>query len=144
MGDVFSREVRSRIMAAITGKNTKPEVAVRSWLHSLGYRFRIHQTDLPGKPDIVLRRYRSIILVNGCFWHRHPRCKRATTPKSHDLYWKRKFKRNVQRDAEVRSRLKALGWKVFVVWECELQNRDRLVARLNKLLQVRVKLGKRL
>lgn len=112
-------------MSRIRSSNTSPEVALRRALHALGFRFRLHRKDLPGKPDIVLPRYRTAIFVHGCFWHRHDSCKIATTPKSNTEFWQAKFDRNVVRDAKSRESLEAQGWKVLVVWECELGSERR-------------------
>lgn len=106
-------------MSRIRGKNTEPERIVRSALHRAGFRFRLHVKDLPGKPDIVLPKYRTVIFVHGCFWHRHPGCRYAYTPKTRVSFWKRKFAENVRNDRLARRRLARLGWKVLVVWECQ-------------------------
>ena len=113
-------------MSRIRSKNTVPEVKVRSILHSLGYRFRLHRKDLPGKPDIVLPKYKTVIFVHGCFWHQHKNCKRGNLPKSNKVYWLPKLKRNVGKFKENRHKLAKLGWKVIVVWECELRNMEKL------------------
>ena len=113
---------RSANMARIKSKDTKPELAVRKALHKLGYRFRLHRRDLPGKPDVVLPRYRTVLLVHGCFWHRHPGCRFAYMPKSRVDFWRAKFDRNVARDNEVQAALRDLGWTVRVVWECETED----------------------
>lgn len=118
-------------MGRIRGRNTGPERAVRSLLHRLGYRFRLHDAKLPGKPDIVLPRYRAVVLVHGCFWHRHPGCSRASSPTTHVGFWTRKFARTVERDGEQEARLSALGWRVIVVWECELDDPEHLADRLD-------------
>ena len=123
-------EVRSRNMAAIKSKNTKPEIKVRQLLHSMGYRFRLHMKDLPGNPDIVLKKYKTVIYVNGCFWHRHPNCKYASTPKTRTSFWSQKFQSNVERDNKNYIKIKNLGWKYIVVWECELKNKSDLVEKL--------------
>ena len=107
-------------MSRIRSSNTSPEVALRRALHALGFRFRLHRKGLPGKPDIVLPRYRTVIFVHGCFWHRHCGCKIATTPKSNTEFWVEKFDRNVARDTRSRELLEAQGWRVMIVWECEL------------------------
>ena len=107
-------------MSRIRSTNTKPEVALRRALHRLGFRFRLHGSHLPGKPDIVLTKYRTVIFVHGCFWHRHEGCKIATTPKSNTEFWIEKFSRNVIRDAATLDHLEALGWRVIVAWECGL------------------------
>ena len=117
-------------MSRIRGRDTKPELLVRSLLHRLGYRFRLHRRDLPGTPDIVLPKYQTVIFVHGCFWHRHPGCHYAYTPKSRVHFWKKKFAANVHRDAKTRRALEQAGWQVLVVWECELRNMDALAGRL--------------
>lgn len=121
-------------MGKIRGKNTKPELLTRSMLHRAGYRFSLHRKDLPGKPDIVLRKYKTVIFVHGCFWHRHKNCKIASTPKSNTEFWEAKFERNVSNDRKHKRTLKKLGWKVIVVWECELKNPGKVMARLRKEL----------
>ena len=112
-------DTRRRNMAAIRGKDTKPELVVRRLLHSLGYRYRLHGRDLPGKPDIVLAARRKIVEIRGCFWHRHPGCPLAAVPVTRADFWQKKFSRNVARDAENLAALERLGWDVLVVWECE-------------------------
>lgn len=106
-------------MAAIKGKNTKPELLVRSWLHRNGFRFRLHRKDLPGKPDIVLPKYRTVIFVNGCFWHSHG-CKNSAVPMARRQFWIEKLDRNTKRDAQHRESLRELGWLSVVIWECTL------------------------
>lgn len=128
--DKVSPEKRSWTMAQVKGRNTGPEKVVRSLLHRMGYRFRLQRADLPGKPDIVLPKYRMVIFVHGCFWHRHADCKRATTPATNIAYWDRKFERNVTRDAQNKTALKNGDWNVLVVWECELKDLATLQARL--------------
>lgn len=128
--DKVSPEKRSWTMAQVKGRNTGPEKVVRSLLHRMGYRFRLQRADLPGKPDIVLPKYRTAIFVHGCFWHRHIGCKRATVPATNIGYWNRKFERNVARDAQNKIALENGGWRVLVVWECELKNLAALQARL--------------
>jgi len=107
-------------MSRIRSANTSPEVALRRALHALGLRFRLHRKDLPGKPDIVLPRYKAVVFVHGCFWHRHAGCKVASTPKSNVEFWVEKFDRNVARDERSKEALEGQGWRVIVVWECEL------------------------
>lgn len=121
---------RSFLMSKVRGKNTKPEELVRSLLHRLGFRFRLHRKDLPGTQDIVLPKHRVVIFVHGCFWHRHHGCKKATTPQTNKDFWEKKLARNVERDMEVSARLMQNGWRVLVVWECELKNPIDLSARL--------------
>ena len=134
MVDKISKKHRSWNMARIRSKDTSPERKVRSILHSHGYRFRLRPRMLPGKPDIILKKYKSVIFVHGCFWHRHPACKYAYTPKSRIEFWEKKFCENVKRDKHVSRVLKKLGWNVIVVWECELSNPDALTAKLKKHL----------
>jgi DNA mismatch endonuclease (patch repair protein) len=122
-------------MAQVKDRNTCPEKTVRSLLHSMGYRFRLQRTDLPGKPDIVLPKFKTAICVHGCFWHRHPECKRATTPASNTEYWNTKFARTVARDARNQGFLEAGGWRILVVWECELKNLAALRARIYNILE---------
>jgi DNA mismatch endonuclease (patch repair protein) len=122
-------------MSRIRGANTKPEIRVRSMLHQMGYRFRLHRKDLPGKPDIVLPKYETVVFVHGCFWHRHPKCRFAYTPKTRVEFWTKKFARNVERHAEVEAELTASGWRVVVVWECETKSEDSLYEVLTKGLE---------
>ena len=117
--DKITREQRSYIMSCIRSTDTKPEMLVRSFLHKNGFRFRLHVKNLPGHPDIVLPKYKTVVEVRGCFWHQHPKCKVANKPVSNTEYWKAKFKRNVERDKKHARELKALGWRLIVVWECE-------------------------
>jgi DNA mismatch endonuclease (patch repair protein) len=117
--DVVDRATRSRMMSGIRGKNTKPELVVRSYLHRSGLRFRLH-SKLPGKPDLVLPRYRAAVFVHGCFWHRHEGCRFTTTPASNAKFWAKKFADNVRRDAKVTAQLEKLGWRVLVIWACQL------------------------
>lgn len=130
MTDVFSKSKRSEVMSRIKGQNTKPELVVRSLLHRLGYRFRLHRTTLPGKPDIVLPRFKTVLFVHGCFWHRHKDCRFAYTPKSRTDFWLKKLESNVLRDIKVKSDLETLGWRVITVWECELRDMDQLSIKI--------------
>ena len=114
-------EQRSRNMSAIKSKNTKPEIAVRKLLHSMGYRFRLHRKDLPGSPDIVLPKYKTAIFVNGCFWHRHENCKYASNPKTRKEFWEKKFRENINRDNLNQANLLLKGWKIIIIWECQLK-----------------------
>jgi DNA mismatch endonuclease (patch repair protein) len=132
--DHLTEKHRSWNMSRIKSKNTKPELHVRSLLHRMGYRFRIHKKGLPGKPDIILPKYRSIIFVHSCFFHRHSDCKRATIPKSNTDYWISKFIKNVERDRKVQNELLELGWKVLVVWECETKDDKLLSYKLRSFL----------
>lgn len=121
MTDVVSAATRSRMMAGIRGRDTKPELTVRKALHGAGYRFRLHRRDLPGTPDIVLPKHRVCIFVHGCFWHRHLGCRFATSPATRVEFWSTKFQSNVARDAEAQRRLIELGWRVLIVWECGIK-----------------------
>lgn len=121
-------------MSRIRGKDTEPEKQVRSLLHGMGYRFRLHRKDLPGRPDIVLSKYKAVILVHGCFWHRHRGCKYAYKPKSRIEFWKEKFRQNIERDRRKTREMKKLGWRVIVVWECELEDQESLTKKLQDLL----------
>ena len=128
-------EQRSRNMSAIKSKNTKPEIKVRKVLHSMGYRFRLHSKDLPGSPDIVLPKYKTVIFVHGCFWHRHENCKYASNPKTRQEFWNKKFKENIKRDSEIQDKIKNLDWRSVVIWECETKNienlRDKIIDVFN-------------
>jgi DNA mismatch endonuclease (patch repair protein) len=119
-------------MAAVANKDTVTELLVRSALHRLGYRFRLHVKHLPGTPDIILPRHRLCIFVHGCFWHQHPGCKRATIPASNSSFWETKFSRNINRDILVRKQLEASGWRVCVIWGCDVQKPDRLFKAINR------------
>lgn len=124
MTDVVDSVTRSRMMSGIRGRDTKPEVIVRSALHRLGFRFRLHVRDMPGKPDIVLPRYRAAIFVNGCFWHGHD-CPFFRVPGTHEDFWRDKIFRNKANDIKVSRSLRAVGWRVGVVWECALRGADK-------------------
>ena len=112
------------MMANIKGKNTKPEITIRSLLHRQG--FRLHDKSLPGKPDLVLRKYKAVIFVHGCYWHRHENCKLANTPKQNKEFWRKKFAANLRRDGEVYYQLKRLGWRTAVIWECAIRDKKNL------------------
>jgi len=124
MADHLTKERRSWNMSLIKAKNTKPEKTVRSVLHSMGYRFRIHKKNYPGHPDIVLPKYNTIIFVHGCFWHQHKGCKYATFPKTNQEFWEKKLKSTVERDKKNILKLKAAGFNVLVIWECQVINRS--------------------
>lgn len=132
--DTISKEERSALMARIHSKDTQPELAVRSILHHLGFRFRLHRKDLPGKPDIVLPRYRKIILVQGCFWHGHF-CTLASKPKSNQEYWRKKIKANRSRDRRVKRELIKQGWAVLELWECEVRKEIGLAEKLEAFMR---------
>ncbi len=136
MTDIVDQATRSRMMSRIRNRDTAPEMAVRRELYSLGIRYRLHNGKLPGRPDIVIGRLRTVILVHGCYWHRHPGCRLAYTPKSNVEFWQRKLEGNATRDAENQARLAELGWRVIIIWECEIRNRTAWRERLAKLLSM--------
>jgi DNA mismatch endonuclease, patch repair protein len=133
--DVFSKEKRSEIMSRIRGKNTTPELKVRSMLHRMGYRFRLHVPNLPGKPDIVLPKYKTVIFVHGCFWHQHEGCRMSFMPKTRKGFWMEKLAANRIRDTRAVEKLAALGWRSLVVWECEISDQASLSRRLADTLR---------
>lgn len=128
---------RSEIMRSVAGRNTGPERIVRSAAHKLGLRFRLHRKDLPGTPDLVFPKFRIALFVNGCFWHRHRGCPKATMPKTNIEFWKQKFDRNVERDKENYAALQALGWKVLIVWQCEARDIERAMVLLRRKFRPR-------
>jgi DNA mismatch endonuclease (patch repair protein) len=133
--DLYSKRRRSEIMSRIRDRNTRPEVRVRRALHALGFRFRIHRRDLPGSPDVVLPRWKTVVLVHGCFWHGCRKCDRGTrVPKTNTEFWLAKVAENRRRDRRVRRLLRVAGWRVVVVWACQTENADRLTRRLATLL----------
>jgi len=134
--DIWPKEKRSEVMSHILAKNTKPERSVRKMLTGLGYRYRLHARKLPGKPDIILKRYNVVIFVHGCFWHLHKCCRDGTLPKTRKKYWQTKLLRNRERDIRYIRELKKQGWKVLRLWECEIEKkpewvRDKLSAFLH-------------
>lgn len=134
MTDVFTPEKRSRIMARVKGSNTRPEKLVRSVIHRMGFRFRLHRRDLPGCPDIVLSKYRKVIFVHGCFWHGHEGCPRSSRPSSNQSFWEKKLSGNMRRDEQNLQDLERLGWKTLVIWTCETKDLERLNAILRRFL----------
>jgi DNA mismatch endonuclease (patch repair protein) len=122
--DVFSPKKRSEVMSRIRGKNTKPEMIVRHYLHAHGLRYRLHAKKLRGRPDVVLPRHRAVVFVHGCFWHQHSRCKYAARPSTNATFWQEKLSGNVERDARTVAELENEGWRVFTIWECALQESD--------------------
>lgn len=130
----MTSEERRRTMRAVKSNDTTAELAVRRIVHKLGYRYRLHRKDLPGKPDMVFPSRRKVIFVHGCFWHQHQGCRRSRRPKSNQSYWLPKLRRNSERDARVQAELADIGWKVFVVWECEVKNTQLLKERLSSFL----------
>lgn len=133
--DRLSKARRSWNMSRIRGTDTKPEVRVRSLLHRMGFRFRLHDKELPGRPDIVLPRFMTAIFVHGCFWHRHDGCAKAYMPKSRIDFWQKKFEQNVARDRRVKCDLRRLGWHVVTVWECEVDAGASLARRFKRILK---------
>ena len=133
--DVFSREKRSQIMSRVSGKNTKPELVVRSLLHNMGYRFRLHRKDLPGKPDITLPKYHKVIFVHGCFWHGHADCPRSNRPTTNKMFWRVKLDKNIERDKVTVCNIRGLGWSVLTVWACEVKDKDKLTNKLLSFLE---------
>lgn len=132
--DVFTPEERSRVMARVKGKDTKPELKVRRLAHGLGYRFRLHRKDLPGTPDLVFPGRSKVIFVHGCFWHGHDCARGSRKPKTRAEYWAAKIARNRERDARSQNELSQMGWETLTLWECELKDIDALAARLKAFL----------
>ncbi|MFN3166117.1 MAG: very short patch repair endonuclease [Phycisphaeraceae bacterium] len=136
MVDTLSKAERSRLMSRVRGKDTEPELVVRSMLHKLGYRYRLHLSKLPGKPDLVFPGRKKVIFVNGCYWHRHT-CRRGrSVPDSNREVWLSKFKANRARDRAVRRQLKSMGWSVLTVWQCELKDPESVIERCVEFLEV--------
>jgi DNA mismatch endonuclease (patch repair protein) len=134
MADTVDKQTRSRIMAQVTGKNTKPEIMVRRLLWRMGFRYRLYDKYLAGKPDIVFTKKKKVIFVHGCFWHGHCGCKRAKLPESNAEYWRTKIQSNIERDAANTAKLQAAGWQVLILWECELKDMDELRSKLSNFL----------
>lgn len=133
MADVYDPATRRRVMAAVASRDTEPEIAVRKVLHAEGFRFRLHRRDLPGRPDVVLPRYRFAVFVHGCFWHDHG-CSRARRPRTNSEYWDAKRQRNRARDARAQEQLRAAGWDIAIIWTCEQESGTRsLLACLKRL-----------
>lgn len=136
MADIFKKQKRSQIMSHISGKDTKQEIAIRKIAHSLGYRFRLHKKELPGKPDIAFPKYKKVIFVNGCFWHGHKNCTRSKLPVTHKKFWQRKIEGNIKRDRANYKALKKLGWSYLIIWQCSItkSNTAKLEANISKFL----------
>lgn len=136
MTDIFSKNKRSQIMSKISSKNTKPEIILRKALFEKGFRYRINYKKLPGSPDIVLPKYKTVIFVHGCFWHAHSDCKDGHLPKTNVEFWRNKINSNVERDKKVTKQLMNLGWNILVVWECEIKkkNMDSLIEKVENIL----------
>lgn len=141
--DVVDAATRSRMMSGIRSRDTRPELTVRRYLHAHGFRYRLHARNLPGSPDLVLPKYRVAILVHGCFWHRHQGCRYATTPASNTERWQHKFDTNVKRDQRKEAQLRVAGWRVIVVWECELRQApdERLAKLVAEVTDATISLG---
>lgn len=133
MTDIVNKQTRSRMMAGIKGKDTKPELVLRRALHALGFRYRLHSKNVPGRPDLVFRKHHAIIFVHGCFWHRHEGCRYTTTPSTRPEFWQAKFRANVARDETVLGMLLEEGWRVATVWECALRRPDQVNATADLL-----------
>lgn len=138
MADFLTPSERSERMSRIRGKDTQPELALRKALHRLGLRYRLHGAELPGKPDLVFPRHKAVVFVHGCFWHRHPGCSIATTPKSNTPFWVEKFEKNVARDTRVTKQLEEQGWRVLLAWECELSTPAK-AAKMGQGLATRIR-----
>lgn len=134
MADCFPKMKRREVMSRVRSKDSKAELLVRKLLHALGYRFRLHQQKLPGKPDIVLPKLKKIILVHGCFWHGHSQCNRAKRPTTNTEFWNQKLEKNVSRDLSTTKALKALGWEILIVWECKTRDLENLKVELKSFL----------
>lgn len=134
MTDVFTKSKRSEVMSKIRSKNTRPELVVRRALTKMGLKYRLHNGRLPGKPDIIIPSMKTIIFINGCFWHQHSGCKRKAMPKTNRDYWETKLQNNVNRQSRTVRALNKLGWKVHKIWECQTANEDRLTERLSRML----------
>ena len=133
MTDIVDTKRRSEMMARIRGRDTGPELLVRRVAHRMGLRFRLHRRDLPGRPDLVFPKHRLVVFIHGCFWHRHEGCRKSSTPKSRTGFWLEKFAANVDRDARQEAALKALGWRVFIIWQCETKDEAAVERRLAAL-----------
>ena len=133
--DRLTPEHRSWLMSRIRAKDSSTEMRVRRTAHALGLRYRLHRRDLPGTPDLVFPKHRVVVFVHGCFWHRHPGCKNATTPSSRAQFWQNKFDRNVKRDREAGASLQAMGWRVAIIWECETKTRGVLESTLQRIFE---------
>ncbi len=137
--DNMTPQQRSQTMSKIRSHNTSPEQRIRSALHRCGYRFRKNLTNLPGTPDIVLKKFKTVIFVNGCFWHQHAGCPKASMPKSNEDYWQKKFHKTIVRDAKNIKKLQELGWRVIVVWECEIdENLEKTASKIKKILSKQI------
>ena len=141
MSDIVDQQTRSRMMSGIRGKDTKPELALRRALHARGFRFRLHSKKVHGRPDLVLPKYRAVVFVHGCFWHRHKGCRYATTPATRSEFWQAKFAANVARDSSVRGALLDEGWRVATIWECALRKPEQVSVATDRLTEWLVAVG---
>ena len=135
MADIFSKAKRSEIMSKISGKETKPEILVRKFLFAQGFRYRKNDKRLPGKPDIVLPKYKTLIFVHGCFWHGHQNCKKFALPQSNHEFWKDKIQKNIERDKSKQKELKKLGWKIITIWQCQIKSRESVEKALKQTVK---------
>ena len=124
MTDIFSKSKRSKIMSKIGSKNSSTEMTVRCLIHSMGYRYRLHRKDLPGKPDLVFMKYKKVIFVHGCFWHAHKDCKKSALPSTNNQFWIDKISKNISRDIETYKKLKDIGWDYLIIWQCEAKKKN--------------------
>ncbi len=136
MIDHVTKERRSEIMRAVPSNDSKPELLVRKAAHKLGLRFRLHSKTLPGKPDLVFPRWQTVIFVNGCFWHRHPDCKKSSTPKTNVDFWEKKFRDNVSRDNSNYKKLESLGWKYLILWQCQIKTVEHASALIKQFFKI--------
>lgn len=134
MADKFPKNVRSKVMSRIRSRDTKPEKLVRSIMHSLGFRFRLYDKNMPGRPDLVLKKYQTAVFVNGCFWHQHPGCKKSVVPKSNRAYWLPKLAKNVDRDKKNIEIIENQGWRCLILWECETKNHESLQIKIQTFM----------
>lgn len=135
MADIYSKAKRSEIMSKISGKETKPEILVRKFLFSKGFRYRKNDKRFLGKPDIVLPKYKMVIFIHGCFWHHHKNCSKSSLPQTNRDFWKNKIQGNVERDKLNKKKLKELGWKIIVLWQCRMKNRNLFEKSMSKLIK---------
>lgn len=135
MADIFSKAKRSEVMSKVTAKDTRPEVKIRKHLFSEGFRYRKNDKRFPGKPDIVLPKYKTVIFVHGCFWHHHANCRAAALPQTNYEFWKDKMLTNVKRDKKNQNDLKKLGWKIIIVWQCQIKNRKLFENTMKKVIK---------
>jgi DNA mismatch endonuclease (patch repair protein) len=133
--DHLTKEKRSWNMSRIRSKGTEPEIIFRKLIHRAGFRYRLYDKTLPGKPDIVLKKYKTVVFIHGCFWHGHENCRRGNKPKTHKKYWNAKIARNVARDTENISVLQSMGWRVIIIWECELKDLDTVLQNFNTFIK---------